>query len=138
MILSCSKIGYPWGYRSNEDTRNIPTFTSRGVLAKPGAGVTLAGRTFQGERSVHAWHLWKESTDVETNTLDFSSFRLLPHVYRNLRDQGLSDPLIEKLKGIYRLHWYKNQRLFHHMTPVLKSFHAAGIKTMILKGQPYL
>ena len=89
---------------------------------------------FQGERSIHAWHLWKKGTDIETNTLDLSSFRLLPHVYRNLRDQGLSDPLIEKLKGIYRLHWYKNQRLFHHMTPVLKSFHAAGIKTMILKG----
>ena len=89
---------------------------------------------FQGEGSIHAWHLWKKGTDIETNTLDLSSFRLLPQVYRNLCDQGLSDPLIEKLKGIYRLHWYKNQRLFHHMTPVLKSFHAAGIKTMILKG----
>jgi len=89
---------------------------------------------FQGERSLDAWNLWKKGTDIETNALDISSFRLLPLVYRSLCDQGLSDSLIEKLKGIYRLHWYKNQRLFHQMTPVLKSFHAAGIKTMILKG----
>ena len=105
-----------------------------GCWPNPEQELLLQAALFQGERSIRAWNLWKKSTDIETKTLDLSSFRLLPLVYRNLCDQGLSDPLMEKLKGIYRLHWYKNQRLFHNTTPVLKSFHAAGIKTMILKG----
>lgn len=95
----------------------------------------LQAALLQGNRSLNAWHLWKNTTDIEIDKLDFSSFRLLPQVYRNLCNQGLNDdPLIEKLKGIYRLHWYKNQRLFHHMASLLGSFHAVGIKTMILKG----
>ena len=116
------------------DRGTSPLLPRGGCWPNPEQELLLQAALFQGEGSIHAWHLWKKGTDIETNTLDLSSFRLLPQVYRNLCDQGLSDPLIEKLKGIYRLHWYKNQRLFHHMTPVLKSFHAAGIKTMILKG----
>jgi len=111
-----------------------PLLPRGGCWPNPEQELLLQAALFQGERSIHAWHLWKKGTDIEASTLDLSSFRLLPQVYRNLCDQGLSDPLIEKLKGIYRLHWYKNQRLFHHMTSVLRSFHAAGIKTMILKG----
>ena len=116
-------------------SRETPPFLPRGgCWPNPEQELLLQAALFRGERSLNAWRLWKKRTDIEVDKLDLGSFRLLPLVYRNLCDQERNDPLIEKLKGIYRLHWYKNQRLFHHMTPVLKSFHAAGIKTMILKG----
>jgi hypothetical protein len=35
----------------------------------------LRAAIFQGERSIHGWHLWKKGTDIETNTLDIRSFR---------------------------------------------------------------
>jgi len=111
-----------------------PLLPRGGCWPNPEQELLLQAALFQGERSLNAWRLWKKRTDIEVDKLDLGSFRLLPLVYRNLCDQERNDPLIEKLKGIYRLHWYKNQRLFHHMTPVLKSFCAAGIKTMILKG----
>jgi hypothetical protein len=39
-----------------------------------------------------------------------------------------------KLKGVYRLTWYKNQMLFHAITSLLRSFHHTGIDTLVLKG----
>ncbi len=41
---------------------------------------------------------------------------------------------MNRFKGIYRLTWYENQMLFHNMSTLLRSFHNAGIQTMILKG----
>ena len=106
-----------------------------GCWPTPQQELLLQAALLQGENSLNAWHSWKKTTDIEVDKLEFSSFRLLPQVYRNLCNQGLNgDLLIEKLKGIYRLHWYKNQRLFHHLAFLLGSFHAVGIKTMILKG----
>jgi hypothetical protein len=66
--------------------------------------------------------------------LDVSSQRLLPLVYRNLSVERVEDPLLEMLKLHYRRTWYENQRAFHQMAAVLRSFHEAGIKTLVLKG----
>ena len=40
------------------------------------------------------------------------------------------------LKGIYRRAWYLKQALFRDGVSVLRSLHAAGIKTAVLKGAP--
>lgn len=41
---------------------------------------------------------------------------------------------MNRFKGVYRFTWYKNQMLFHNMAILLRSFHNAGIRIMILKG----
>jgi hypothetical protein len=82
--------------------------------------------------AVSAWKAFKES--VELDSIDTASLRMLPLLYRNLIFHGVEDPEMDRLKGVYRLTWYKNQMLFHRMQSVLAIFHKANIRTMILKG----
>lgn len=92
----------------------------------------LRAALLQGKEAIDAWHEWKSRVDIDR--LDPGSLRLLPLLYRNLRIRGVEDPLMNKFKGVYRLTWYENQMLFHNMATLLRSFHNAGIQTMILKG----
>jgi len=92
----------------------------------------LRAALLRGKEAIAAWREWKSSVDVDR--LDQGSRRLLPLLYRNLRAHGVEDPLMNSFKGIYRLTWYKNQMAFHKMTSLLRSFHHAGIETMLLKG----
>ena len=59
---------------------------------------------------------------------------MLPLLYANLRRHGVDDPLVEKLKGVYRLAWYKNNLLAHRIADLLHELSEAGIETLILKG----
>ena len=42
--------------------------------------------------------------------------------------------IMPKLKGIYRMVWYKNQTALRCLASLLRIFHNAGIRTMIVKG----
>ena len=92
----------------------------------------LRAALLQGNEATDAWYEWKSSVDVDR--LDPGSLRLLPLLYWNLRTHGVKDSLTNRFKGVYRLTWYENQMLFHNMATLLRSFHNAGIQTMILKG----
>ena len=95
----------------------------------------LRAALLNGREAIDAWSEWKSCVDIDDiDLLDPGSYRLLPLVYRNLNNQRVEDPLMMKLKGIYRLTWYKNQMLFHTIANLLRSFHKAGIETMVLKG----
>jgi len=93
----------------------------------------LQAAILEGEDAISAWQQWKSIVDLEGHH-DNGSYRLLPLLYKNLQRYGVEEPFMERLKGIYRLEWYKNQRLFYEMNKVLKYLHDAGIQTMILKG----
>lgn len=92
----------------------------------------LRASLLPGKEAVDAWQQWKTNTDIDH--LDQGSFRLLPLLYRNLHTHQVKDPLMSKLKGIYRATWYRNQMLFRTVADLLLSLHGAGIQTMILKG----
>lgn len=92
----------------------------------------LRAALLQGKEATDAWDAWKATVNIAQ--IDQGSYRLLPILYKNLRDHGIEDPWADILKGVYRSTWYKNQILFRHMVHLLQSFHRAGIPTMILKG----
>jgi Uncharacterised nucleotidyltransferase len=92
----------------------------------------LRAALLEGEQALDAWHEWKQRVHFER--LDAGSYRLLPLIYHNLKAECPNDPLMGRLKGIYRNTWYKNQILFHHAAIVLSALHHAGIETMSLKG----
>ena len=92
----------------------------------------LRAALLPGKNAIEAWEEWKSSVDIDQ--IDPGSHRLLPLLYRNLHIHEVKDPLMEKFKGVYRLTWYKNQMAFQNMATLLRSFHEAGIQTMILKG----
>ncbi len=93
----------------------------------------LQAALLEGEDAISAWQQWRSIVDLEGHP-DNGSYRLLPLLYKNLQRYGVEDPFMERLKGIYRLEWCKNQRFFYEMSKVLKYLHDAGIQTMILKG----
>ena len=92
----------------------------------------LTASLLSGEPAVEAWHQWKSKADIDH--LDQGSFRLLPLLYRNMSSHEVQDSAMNKLKGVYRLTWYKNQVLLRHMALLLRNYHESGIETMVLKG----
>lgn len=92
----------------------------------------LRAALLEGEDSVKAWEIWESSVDIDH--LDSGSVQILPQLYRNLQRQGIEHPLMMKFKGVYRNTWYKNQILFYQIAALLRSFHEAGIKTLLLHG----
>ena len=79
-----------------------------------------------------AWYSWRSKIDIEK--LDPGSHRLLPLLHHNLTQAGIDDPMMKKMKGVYRYHWAQNQLLFHQTAPLLEALQQKGIETMILKG----
>jgi len=82
-----------------------------------------------------SFEAWKAVTDIEA-PVDGGTYRLLPLLYSRLAAQGVDDPLMGRLKGVYRMSWVKNHELFHSSAPAIAALEAAGVKTMLLKGVP--
>ncbi|HEX9829654.1 MAG TPA: nucleotidyltransferase family protein, partial [Bacteroidota bacterium] len=114
-------------------TNNIPHPTHRAEwLPTLTQELLLKAVLADGSKAFELWNQWKSR--IELDNADAGSQRLLPHLYRKLKEQGSADPDLEKYKGVYRFFWYKNQMLFNVGTDMLAKFHERGIKTMILKG----
>ena len=92
----------------------------------------LRASLLRGEASLHAWRKWEARVDV--SEIDYASRRLLPLLCHNLERQGVTSPVMNLYKGIYRLTWYENHMLFHTAASLLHAFHEAGIETILLKG----
>lgn len=79
-----------------------------------------------------SFELWKSRVDIDH--VDHGSFRLLPLLYRNLTRHSIVDPLLPRLKGVYRQVWFRNQLVLDHGVRSLRLLHDANIQTMVLKG----
>lgn len=80
-----------------------------------------------------AWRRWQGEATLDEH-LDAASFQLAPMLYRNLERNGITDPDMGRLKGIYRRNWYLNLQMLHRARAALQALTAAGIDTMVLKG----
>lgn len=96
--------------------------------------ILLRAALLPAPEGVAAWQAWKEQNDLVGSHHDIGSFRLLPLVYKNLVAAGVDDPLLPRLKGIYRFSWCANQRLFHDAAGAVQQLQDAGIRTLVLKG----
>jgi hypothetical protein len=94
----------------------------------------LRAAVIPGPAALAAWDRWKVGHDLIESELDHGSFRLLALVYKNLLAQGADEPLMPRLKGIYRYWWCSNQRLFYRAAEVIKGLEQAHIPTLALKG----
>ncbi len=83
-----------------------------------------------------AWQKWREQVDLETEYIDLGSFRILPLVYHNLKNNLTNDPYLGILQGLQRRTWYINEMQFRNCQKVLDALQKAGIETMVLKGIP--
>jgi len=94
----------------------------------------LRAALLPGPEAAAAWGEWKARNDLTGSHHDLGSFRLLPLVYKNLVTLGVEDPLLPRLKGVYRFSWCANQRLFRDAAVLLEGLQEAGIRTLVLKG----
>jgi hypothetical protein len=85
-----------------------------------------------GNEAVDAWRKWQRHGDIDH--LDPASFQIMSLLYWSLAQQGLDDPLMSKLKGIYRMAWSNNQWLISRVLPTLRTLHEQRIPMMLLKG----
>lgn len=79
-----------------------------------------------------AWSEWKSKNDIEQ--LDFSSFRLLPMVSKKIEAFVPREPLLSKLKGVYRYNWARNQKTLHRTKLLLASIQETKSPVLVLKG----
>ena len=75
---------------------------------------------------------WRSAVDLDA--IDAGSMRVLPLRFRNLQRLEIVPPDAERLKGIYRRSWYRNELLLEGGRQALHELHAAGIATLLLKG----
>jgi len=87
------------------------------------------------EDAVESFHRWRQNVDLDAD-FDHGTYRLLPLVYDNIRRLGVQDPLMGRLKGVYRMTWYENHVLFDKVRPLVSHLEENGIRTLLLKGVP--
>src|SRR6476661_5923141 len=78
----------------------------------------LRAALLQGEPALASWNEWQRSVNLDV--IDYGSHRVVPQLYRNLQRHGVKDPLLERLKGVYRYYLYKNEILMHRIGALLR------------------
>lgn len=101
----------------------------------PGQELLLKAAFFEKEPAREAWAEWRKTTDFELD-VDNGSQRLLPLVYQNLLRHQVDDPVVPRLKGMYRKTWSNNHFLFYLTGNLLTLLQEAEIPVMLLKGVP--
>src|SRR5829696_4831997 len=110
-------------YQPNEESGCWPTRTQELILR-----AALLGRS----EAIDAWNQWKQNANLDE--FDAGSHRMIPQLYRNLRNHGVEDPLLETFSAINSYYLQRNEMLMGKASQVLEAFHEAGIPTIVLKG----
>lgn len=105
-----------------------------GCWPTPEQILLLRAAILDAPAALTAWDEWKHRTDFDK--VDAGSFRLLGLLYRNLLRLGAgpSDPLLPRLKGIYRHFWTRNQLVLGRKGELLRALKDRGIPCLLLKG----
>jgi hypothetical protein len=98
----------------------------------PAQILLLRATLLGGDDAVKAWRTWRATADLDK--LDTDSNRLLPLAWKNLTNLGVRDPWFDRLKGVYRYHWARNQLLLAEAFKAVRLLQNAGISVMLLKG----
>ena len=75
---------------------------------------------------------WTREVDIET--LDEGSARLLPSLFRRLSAAGLDHPWLPRMRGWHRRTFYLNQLLIHRGLRVVRALAKQGVPSLLLKG----
>jgi hypothetical protein len=93
----------------------------------------LRAALLDGDPALAAWRRFRAG-HPDIDALEGDACRLLPHVYRNLRELDYEDPALGRLKGTYRHAWYQNHVLLEAGARAIALLQANGIGVMLLGG----
>src|SRR5439155_15549659 len=78
---------------------------------------------------------WKSlPASFSLDDLEPGSFELLPLVYRNVSQTNPADPLLPRLKGIYRRSWVKNNLLLGRTSEIAETLQTVSVPALFLEG----
>lgn len=92
----------------------------------------LGAALLDGEPALESWLRARSKLDIDR--LEEGSYSVLPLVYKQLAEAGVDEPLLPRLKGIYRHTWSKNQVLLGDLRAVAQKLAAAGVETIVVGG----
>lgn len=87
---------------------------------------------FERVRALDAWREWRAQVDLDT--LDSGSVRLLSLLAVRLSEAGVDDSQFGKYRGVQRRTWARNLLLFRHAGALVTLLGEAGITALALKG----
>jgi len=79
-----------------------------------------------------AWERWRNSVRLEH--LPDGSYRLIPLLLKRMEHEGIRDPWIPRLRGIYRHTWARNQVILREGAAAARVLGSNGIRVMLIKG----
>jgi hypothetical protein len=111
-------------------------YNAHGIWPSSRQELLLRAALATGTEACDAFGLWQSGLDIDG--LDGASVRLLPLLYRNLLDQDvrIQPRLLDRLRGVYRQAWYRNQLLLAVVAEVVDRFNQASVPAVLLKGVP--
>jgi hypothetical protein len=92
----------------------------------------LRAALLEDQRAAQAWDMLRLDFDVEE--LELGEHRLLPLVYHRLRQLGLDDPALPKLRGLYRRTWYLNQVLLDRLKEALRAVEERDVEALVVNS----
>jgi O-antigen/teichoic acid export membrane protein len=82
--------------------------------------------------AAEAWKSLPEGFSLDE--LERGSFELMPLAYQNLAQASPDEPLLPRLKGIYRRSWVKNNLMLGATREIAQTLQAAGVPALFLEG----
>jgi len=105
--------------------------SKRDYLPNPEQVLLLRAALLDGNEALEAWNRWSDTVNLDD--IDSGSHRLLPLLYKNLKDLEVDGSKLGRIKGVYKHTWMRNQLVFLDIEPVIIALHDAGIEIMLLK-----
>jgi hypothetical protein len=82
------------------------------------------------DAALAAWRRVRPRFDIQT--IEDGSFATLPLVYRTLESAGIDDPLLSRLKGIYRSTWVRNNVVVQRLAETASALADAGSAAVLV------
>lgn len=102
-----------------------------GNLQKPDI-LALIAALADGELAQNAFQLWRDQ--LNWNDLPATVRRVLPLLHHNMSRLNVTDPMLERIKGVRRYMWAKNLWLVSLAKLVHRELSRSGINAAALKG----
>jgi Uncharacterised nucleotidyltransferase len=94
--------------------------------------LALRAALLPGPEAVEAFAEWRRLVDFDAT--DAPAYRLLPLIYRNLEDRLGADPVLGRMRGVYRRTWVLNAITLGEGRRAVAALDREAIPTMLLKG----
>lgn len=81
---------------------------------------------------------YKWEKEVVFDDISYSILRLMPSLYLRLKNLNIVDDKVGRIRGMYKMAWYKNQLILNSVKNVIFLFNKENIPVISLKGIPLI